>query len=72
MNVVIKCKNNMDRNRGEEGETVKKESNKNKAPNISGSFQIADDQRQSDLESVEKEHELDEESMYYARIFMED
>lgn len=51
---------------------MEKNKNQGKAPNISGSFQIADDKRQYDLESVEKEHDLDDESMYYARIFMED
>jgi hypothetical protein len=41
-------------------------------PNISGSFQIVDDERQEDLKTIEKQAQLDEESMYYARLFMED
>ncbi|MHC0039116.1 hypothetical protein [Pseudoneobacillus sp. C159] len=41
-------------------------------PNISGTYQIADDGRQADLEDAEKHAKLDEESKYYARLFMED
>jgi hypothetical protein len=42
------------------------------APNVSGTFQIADEERQGDLIDVQKSAQLDEESMYYARLFMED
>jgi hypothetical protein len=42
------------------------------APNVSGTFQIADEERQGDLKDVQKSAQLDEESMYYARLFMED
>lgn len=47
-----------------------------KIPNVSGTFQAADDEgsssRAKDLNKLEKEHGLDEESLYYARQFMED
>jgi hypothetical protein len=42
------------------------------APNVSGSFQIVDEDRQGDIKDVEKSAQLDDESMYYARLFMED
>jgi hypothetical protein len=41
-------------------------------PNVSGTFQIADDSRQADLNEAENLVNMDEESMYYARLFMED
>ncbi|MDF0726650.1 hypothetical protein PY093_07970 [Cytobacillus sp. S13-E01] len=43
-----------------------------RARNISGSFQVADDKRQKDLQDIDNEQGLDEESIYYARQFMED
>lgn len=43
-----------------------------KVPNVSGSFQVVDNKRKEDIDKAEKESELDEESMYYARLFMED
>lgn len=45
---------------------------KEETPNISGSFQMADDDRKEDLKKVRKDNKLDEETEYYARIFMED
>jgi len=41
-------------------------------PNVSGSFQIVSEEQQKDLQNVQKEHGLDEKSLYYARNFMED
>ncbi|MGO4889547.1 hypothetical protein ACJ2A9_17515 [Anaerobacillus sp. MEB173] len=46
--------------------------NKEKAPNVSGSFQVIDDDRKESIEELRKENKLDEETEYYARIFMED
>jgi hypothetical protein len=43
-----------------------------KVPNVSGSFQVVENERKEDLKDLEKEAKLDEESMYYARLFMED
>lgn len=43
-----------------------------KSPNVSGSFQVVDDERKKDLKKLRKENKLDEKSEYYARIFMED
>lgn len=45
---------------------------KKKAPIISGTFQISEETRTQDLEQVKKEQDLDDESMHYARLFMED
>lgn len=45
---------------------------KKTAPNVSGSFQVSSEKQQKDIEEVEAENQLDEESMYYARLFMED
>ncbi len=41
-------------------------------PNVSGSFQVSSNTQQEGLQEVEAENKLDEESMYYARLFMED
>lgn len=46
-------------------------------PIVSGTFQIAEDTRVESLEHLSdknrmEQHELDEESLYYARLFMED
>lgn len=46
-------------------------------PIVSGTFQIAEDTRVESLEQLADkdqmdQHELDEESLYYARLFMED
>lgn len=49
------------------GNKIRKES----APNVSGSFQIVENKRKEDLEEAQRKG-LDEESMYYARLFMED
>lgn len=46
--------------------------NEEKAPNVSGSFQIIEDGRKETIEDLRKENKLDEETEYYARIFMED
>ena len=43
-----------------------------KTPNVSGSFQIVNDDQKDDVNNLKKEHDLDEESLYYARLFMED
>lgn len=45
---------------------------KEDTPNISGSFQMVDDDRKEDLKKLRKDNKLDEETEYYARIFMED
>lgn len=50
---------------------MKKSTNK-PAPNISGTFQVSEDTRVNNLNELEKKEQLDEESMYYARLFMED
>ncbi|WP_428908255.1 hypothetical protein [Niallia sp. Krafla_26] len=46
--------------------------NRNKAPNVSGSFQLIEDDRKETVKELRKENKLDEETEYYARIFMED
>ncbi|MBM4761370.1 hypothetical protein [Bacillus sp. B15-48] len=46
--------------------------NKEKAPNVSGSFQMIEDERKETIEELRKDNKLDEETEYYARIFMED
>ncbi|MCP8970835.1 hypothetical protein [Ectobacillus ponti] len=48
---------------------------KDKTPNVSGTFQTAHDPSESraeDLKELQKKQDLDEESMYCARLFMED
>lgn len=45
---------------------------KKPVPNVSGSFQISSEKQQEGVQEVEAENKLDEESMYYARLFMED
>lgn len=52
------------------GESMDK--NKGKTPNVSGSFQIIEDNRKETIKELRKENKLDEETEYYARIFMED
>ncbi|MBM6618029.1 hypothetical protein [Bacillus suaedaesalsae] len=44
----------------------------NSTPNISGSFQMIEEERREDLQKVKNQHSMDEESLYYARQFMED
>lgn len=46
--------------------------NNDTAPNVSGSFQIVNDPQKADVETLKNQHDLDEESLYYARLFMED
>ncbi|HZG17016.1 MAG TPA: hypothetical protein VE710_18660 [Candidatus Bathyarchaeia archaeon] len=46
-------------------------------PIVSGTFQLAEDSRVESLEQLSdknqmEQQELDEESLYYARLFMED
>ncbi len=41
-------------------------------PNVSGSFQVIEGDRKEAIEEVRKDNKLDEETEYYARIFMED
>jgi hypothetical protein len=53
-----------------EGLMVKK--NEDKHLNISGSFQVVDETRREDLDEIQQRYGLDEESLYYARQFMED
>lgn len=48
-----------------------KKENKEEVMNVSGSFQVVEDERKEDIKKS-KAQQLDEESMYYARIFMED
>jgi len=45
---------------------------KKPVPNVSGSFQVSSDTQQEGLQELEEDKKLDEESMYYARLFMED
>jgi hypothetical protein len=45
---------------------------KNKNLNISGSFQVVDESRREDPEEVKEKYGLDDETLYYARQFMED
>jgi hypothetical protein len=45
---------------------------KEKNLNISGSFQVVDESRREDLDEVKEKYGLDEETLYYARQFMED
>jgi len=49
----------------------------NQKPIVSGTFQLAEDTRVESLEQLSdkkqmQQQELDEESLYYARLFMED
>jgi hypothetical protein len=46
--------------------------NKGKTLNVSGSFQVVEDDRKEAIEELRKDNKLDEETEYYARIFMED
>ncbi|MCQ6281387.1 hypothetical protein [Bacillus sp. EB600] len=46
--------------------------NKGKTPNVSGSFQIIEDDRKEPIQELRKENKLDEETEDYARIVMED
>lgn len=46
--------------------------NKEKTPNVSGSFQVVNDDRKDAIEELRKENKLDEETEYYARLFMEE
>ena len=50
---------------------MKKENKEEEVLNVSGSFQVVEDERKDALKKS-KDQQLDEESMYYARIFMED
>jgi hypothetical protein len=43
-----------------------------KTPNVSGSYQVIADDRKEAIEELRKDNKLDEETEYYARIFMED
>ncbi|NRD80026.1 hypothetical protein HPT25_22065 [Bacillus sp. BRMEA1] len=45
---------------------------KGKTRNVSGSFQIIEEERMKAIEDLRRENNLDEETEYYARIFMED
>ena len=46
--------------------------NKDKVPNVSGSFQMIEDDRKITIEDLRKENKLDEETEYYPRVFMEE
>jgi hypothetical protein len=43
-----------------------------KAPNVSGSFQVVNDQQKEDIQNLKEKQNLDEESLNYARLFAED
>ncbi|MCM3118785.1 hypothetical protein M3610_26765 [Neobacillus sp. MER 74] len=45
---------------------------KGKTTNVSGSFQVIEDDRKETIEEMRKDNKLDEETEYYARIFMEE
>ncbi|MFD1737089.1 hypothetical protein ACFSCX_11050 [Bacillus salitolerans] len=45
---------------------------KDKTHNISGSFQVIEESRREQLDAIKDKYGLDEESLYYARQFMED
>ncbi|MBM7663051.1 hypothetical protein JOC85_003877 [Bacillus mesophilus] len=49
-----------------------KKNEEEKHINVSGSFQVIDEERREELEDVQNRYGLDEESLYYARQFMED
>ncbi|WLV24904.1 hypothetical protein QR721_01300 [Aciduricibacillus chroicocephali] len=51
---------------------MREKNEQDSVPNVSGSFQIVTDEQQKALKKLEKEDTLDEKSLYYARIFMED
>ena len=52
---------------------MSKDTNNKKVKNVSGSFQVVDDSRKKDLAEMDNNtEELDEKSMYYARLFMEE
>jgi hypothetical protein len=53
-------------------DNIMKKNNEEKHINVSGSFQVIDEERREDLEDVQNRYGLDEESLYYARQFMED
>jgi hypothetical protein len=60
-------------NTPERGGIMSKDSINKKAKNVSGSFQVVDDSRKKDLAEMDNStEELDEKSMYYARVFMEE
>jgi hypothetical protein len=46
--------------------------NKGIKPNVSGSFQVIEDDRKETIEELRKDNKLDEETEYYARVFMEE
>ena len=46
--------------------------NKGKTPNVSGSFQVIADDRKDPIGELRKDNKLDEETEYYARLFMEE
>jgi hypothetical protein len=46
--------------------------NEVRTPNVSGTFQVVNDKQKEDLKNFKEQHNLDEESLYYARLFMED
>ncbi|WNS77364.1 hypothetical protein RRV45_10390 [Bacillus sp. DTU_2020_1000418_1_SI_GHA_SEK_038] len=50
---------------------IKKENNE-PVPNVSGSFQVVTEEQKTSLKEAKENGNLDEESLYYARVFMED
>lgn len=44
---------------------------KKHVPNVSGSFQIVSEDQQKDVNNLHEQN-LDDEQLYYARLFMED
>ena len=60
-------------NTPERGGIMSKDSINKKAKNVSGSFQVVDDSRKKGIAELDsRTEELDEKSMYYARLFMEE
>jgi len=59
-------------NKPEEGFILAEKQSGNTVPNVSGSFQVVSEDQQKALKQLEKSNEMDEKSLYYARIFMED
>ena len=55
---------------GDEEKIMKKQDEN--TPNVSGTLQIVNDQQKVDLKDLKEKHNLDEESLNYARQFMED
>ncbi|WP_456275302.1 hypothetical protein [Bacillus sp. AK128] len=53
-------------------ENMMKKKDEEKHINVSGSFQIVNEERREELDDAENRYGLDEESLYYARQFMED